>query len=75
MRTVRTHAVVGLTKLEAPAVLGYAFLGGTGWYGAQCSCGFIVSGRSLVALEGGLQDHQVADHYPAWAEYRAQQAE
>lgn len=69
-----TH--VGLLTLEAPAVEGFAFLGGrSGWLGARCSCGFVASGRSMVALEHALADHQEPAFCPAFAQFRQQEAD
>lgn len=66
---------VGVYLLEAPAIDGFAFIGKTGWIGARCSCGFIASGRSLAALEMALADHQEPVSCPAFAQFRAQEAE
>ncbi len=66
---------IGLLELEAPAVEGFAFIGRTGWLGAKCSCGWMVSGRSMAALELGLQAHQLPEFCPAWKQFKAQEAD
>lgn len=66
------YIVGGDLPLEAPAVLGAAFIGRTGWVGVHCPCGWTVTGRSLSALEGGLADHQQPAHCAAWAEVQAE---
>lgn len=68
-------AQIGRLTLEAPAVEGYAFIGRTGWLGVRCSCGFLASGRSMAALELALADHQEPVTCPAFAQFRAQEAE
>lgn len=47
-----------MRALEAPANLGYAFLGGTGWIGVQCACGFVVTARTLAAAQAAIHEHQ-----------------
>lgn len=62
---------VGILELEAPAVDGFAFLGRTGWLGVRCSCGFIVSARSMSALDQALNGHQEPATCPAMAAIQA----
>lgn len=64
---MRSHKTAGgimpgsgqtLSELEAPAVPGNAFLGGSGWLGLQCACGLVISARSMPALQRAVTDHQ-----------------
>lgn len=66
---------IGMLQLEAPEIEGFAFLGPSGWLGVRCSCGWLVSARSMPALELGLQAHQHVDVCPDWAAFKASEAE
>lgn len=67
MPAVRSQ--IGVYALEAPAQEGFAFLGRSGWLGARCVCGWIVSGRTMASLELGLGAHQTQATCPEWHRY------
>lgn len=55
--------VVGGLALVAPEREGFAFLRARGALGFRCACGWVVTARSMTALEAGVTDHQV-EHCP-----------
>lgn len=49
---------------------GLPFVGGTGWVGGLCACGFRASARTLTGLYGCLDDHQESEACAWGAERR-----
>lgn len=70
----RSAALNGRT-LQAPAREGLAYLGKSGWVGVRCSCGFIVTARSMGSLEAALSEHQDPKFCPKYAEYQESTAD
>lgn len=58
-----------MRELEAPANNGYFFLGGSGWLGLQCACGYVVTARSAAACEAALREHQSPDVCPSYHDF------
>jgi hypothetical protein len=49
-----------LAVLTAPAIAGRVFLLANGGYGFECSCGYVLTARSLGSLQAAMTEHTAA---------------
>lgn len=48
--------------LPLPAIIGQLFLAGDGFLGYRCDCSYLVTGRTLEAVDAGVMEHQRYRH-------------